>query len=47
VRRAAGGALDLEAAPEPEEIAGRAHVLGGHSRGVARGEHKGNILAYS
>jgi hypothetical protein len=36
VRRAAGGALDLEAAPEPDEIAGRAHVLGGHSRGVAR-----------
>jgi len=42
VRRAAGGALDLEAAPEPDEIAGRAHVLGGHSRGVARGEQKGN-----
>jgi hypothetical protein len=43
VRRAAGGALDLEAAPEPDEIAGRAHVLGGHSRGVARGEQKVNM----
>jgi hypothetical protein len=36
VRRAAGGTLDLEASPEPDEIAGRAHVLGGHSLGVAR-----------
>jgi hypothetical protein len=43
VRRAAGGALDLEAAPEPDEIASRAHVLGGHARAIAWGERKGNI----
>src|SRR4051794_7189172 len=30
-RRAAGGALDLEAAAEADEIAGRADMLVGHS----------------
>jgi hypothetical protein len=40
-------ALDAQRAAEADEIGGRAHVLGGHSRGVARGEQKGNILGLS
>ena len=34
--RAAVGALDLEAAPEADEIAGRGDMLIGHSRPLAR-----------
>lgn len=34
--RAAVGALDLEAAPEADEITGRGDMLVGHSRPLAR-----------
>ena len=34
--RAAVGALDLEAAPEADEITGRSDMLVGHSRPLAR-----------
>jgi len=46
--RVGGGAvvaLYAQRAAEADEIAGGAHMLGGHASGLARGEHKVNMAA--